>query len=176
MASQITSLMIVYSTIYTGAVNLNIKALCHWPSCGEFTSDWGISSTKGQQRGKCFHFMTSSWVTRILNDIYTMIVKNSVLQRNGSCHHHNHFVIIACTGGCQHDNPQYNQLWWRHQMETFSVLLALCAWNSPVTGEFPAKRPVTLSFDVFFDLRLNQRLSKQSLGWWFETPSRSLWL
>ena len=42
-------------------------------------------------------------------------------------------------------------------------------------GEFPAQRPVTLSFDVFFDLRLNKRLSKQSQGWWFETLSRPLW-
>ena len=65
--------------------------------------------------------------------------------------------------------------WWRHQMETFSALLAICAGNSPVTGEFPAQRPVTRSFDVFFDLCLNKRLSKQSWGWWFETPSRSLW-
>ena len=48
-------------------------------------------------------------------------------------------------------------------------------WNSQVTGEFPAQKPVTWSFDVFFDLRLNKRLSKQSWGWWFETPSRSLW-
>ena len=39
--------------------------------------------------------------------------------------------------------------WWRHQMETFSALLALCAGNSPVTGEFPSQRPVTRSFDVF---------------------------
>ena len=60
-------------------------------------------------------------------------------------------------------------------METFSALLALCAGNSPVTGEFPAQRPVTRSFDVFFDLRLNKRLSKQSWGWWFETPSHPLW-
>ena len=45
--------------------------------------------------------------------------------------------------------------WWRHQIETFSALLAICARNSPVSGEFPAQRPVTLSFDVFFDLRLN---------------------
>ena len=65
--------------------------------------------------------------------------------------------------------------WWRHQMETSSALLALCTGNSPVTGEFPAQRPVTRSFDVFFDLRLNKRLSKRSWGWWFETPSRSLW-
>ena len=40
-------------------------------------------------------------------------------------------------------------------METFSALLAICAGNSPVPGEFPAQRPVTRSFDVFFDLRLN---------------------
>ena len=65
--------------------------------------------------------------------------------------------------------------WWRHQMETFSALLALCAGNSPVTGEFPAQRPVTRRLDVFYDLRLNKRLSKQSWGWWFETPSRPLW-
>ena len=65
--------------------------------------------------------------------------------------------------------------WWRHQMETFSALLAICAGNSPVPGEFPAQRPVTRSFDVFFDLRLNKRLSKQSWGWWFETLSRPLW-
>ena len=65
--------------------------------------------------------------------------------------------------------------WWRHQMETFSALLALCAGNSAVPGEFPAQRPVTRSFDVFFDLRLNKRLSKQSWGWWFETQSGSLW-
>ena len=44
--------------------------------------------------------------------------------------------------------------WWRHQLETFSALLAICAGNSPVTGEFPAQRPVTRSFGVFFDLRL----------------------
>ena len=39
----------------------------------------------------------------------------------------------------------------------------------------PAQRPVTRSCDVFFDLRMNKRLSKQSWGWWFETPSPSLW-
>ena len=52
--------------------------------------------------------------------------------------------------------------WWRHQMETFSASLAICAGNSPVSGEFPTQRPVTRSFDVFFDLCLNKRLRKQS--------------
>ena len=51
-------------------------------------------------------------------------------------------------------------------METFSALLALSAGNSLVTGEFPAQRPVTRSFDVFFDRGLNKRLSKQSWDWW----------
>ena len=64
--------------------------------------------------------------------------------------------------------------WWRHQMETFSALLAICARNSPVPGEFPTQRPVTRTFDVFFDLRPNKRLSKQWWGWWFETLSHPL--
>ena len=53
-------------------------------------------------------------------------------------------------------------------METFSA-----QFTGP--GEFPTQRPVTRSFDVFFDLRLNKRLSKQPWGWWFEPPSWSLW-
>ena len=77
--------------------------------------------------------------------------------------------------------------WWRHQVRTFSALLALCAGNSPVTDQFPAQKasgltvnsphkgPVTRSFDGFFDLSLNKRLSKQSWDWWFETPSCPLW-
>ena len=60
-------------------------------------------------------------------------------------------------------------------MKTFSALLAICAGNSPVPGEFPGQRPVTRSFDVFFDLRLNKRLSKQSWSGWLATLSRPLW-
>ena len=64
---------------------------------------------------------------------------------------------------------------WRHQMETFSALQALCAGNSQVSGEFPAQRRVTRTFDVFFDLHLIKQLSKHSRGWWFETLSHPLW-
>ena len=60
-------------------------------------------------------------------------------------------------------------------MEAFSALLAFCAGNSPVTGWLPTPRPVTRSFDVFFHLRLNKRLSKQPRGWWFKTPPWPLW-
>ena len=56
-------------------------------------------------------------------------------------------------------------------MGTFSALLAISAG----TGEFPTQRPVTRSFDVYFDLRPNKRLRKQSWGWWFETLSPPLW-
>ena len=73
---------------------------------------------------------------------------------------------------CSYNKRSYS--WWRHPIET-KGLLALCAGNYPVTGEFPLQRPVTQSFGVFFELRLNKRLSKQSLGWWFETLSYSLW-
>ena len=85
-------------------------------------------------------------------------------------------TIIWCRPDyqCQNQRSCHNS-WWRHLMETYFALLALCAGNSPVAGEFLAKRSVTRSFDVFFELHLNKRLSEQSWGWWFETPSRSLW-
>ena len=78
--------------------------------------------------------------------------------------------LMPARTGCWRDNSSYRWLvtpwrscpWLRHQMETFSALLA-------------AQRPVTRSFDVFFDLGLNKRLSKQPWGWWFEMLSWSLW-
>ena len=72
-------------------------------------------------------------------------------------------VLVQVTGLYTKQTPT----WWRHQTETFSAL--------PVTGEFPAQTPVTRRFDVFFDLCLNKRLSKQWWGWWFEAPLRSFW-
>ena len=58
------------------------------------------------------------------------------------------------------------ETWWRHQIETFPHY-----WLFVVNDEFPAQWPVMQSFDVFFDQHLNKQLSKQSWGWWFETPS-----
>ena len=56
----------------------------------------------------------------------------------------------------------------------FRVTGLLCGeFTGP--GEFSTQRPVTRSFDVLFDLHLNKQMSKQSRGWWFETPSGSLW-
>ena len=61
-ASQITSLTIVYLTIYSAQIKENIKAPRHWPLCGEFTGDRWIPRTNGQLRGKWFHLRTPSWL------------------------------------------------------------------------------------------------------------------
>ena len=68
--------------------------------------------------------------------------------------------------------------WWFMMTSSngniFRVTGPLCGeFTGP--GEFPAQRPVTPNFDAFFDLRPNKRLSTLSWGWWFETPSWSLW-
>ena len=60
--------------------------------------------------------------------------------------------MLTHVGLVGHHHMQQLLAWWRHQMDTFSALLALSVGNSSVTGEFPAQRPVTRSFDVFFDM------------------------
>ena len=72
-----------------------------------------------------------------------MIETCPVLYINSECFGQHHYLMTSSNGN-------------------ISALLAICAGNSPVPGEFPAQRPVTRSFDVFSDLRLNGRLSKQS--------------
>ena len=76
--------------------------------------------------------------------------------------------------------------WWHHNSELDRdtvehryVLSTLChddVIKSKSIFRVPGSQmPVTRSLDVFFDLHLNKRLSKQSWGWWFETPSCSWW-
>ena len=60
---------------------------------------------------------------------------------------------------------------WKHFPRFLPMVKGI--HRSPV--ECPPQRPMTRSFDVFFDLCLNKRLSKQSKRWWFETPPRSVW-
>ena len=106
--------------------------------------------------------------------------------------------ILACwnlSPGVVHDKFERGFITrWRHCMEMQRTIFTPCiscywkVWShllfmmtSPnwnifrVTDPLRGQRPVTQSFDAFFDLRLNKRLSKQSRRWWFETPSRSLW-
>ena len=83
--------------------------------------------------------------------------------------------LIAIWTYILHYKPsiQFNKRGCHNDMNT--IINTSWAGNSPVTGEFPAQRQVTRSFDVLFDLRLKIRLSKQSWGCWFEKPSRPLW-
>ena len=105
------------------------------------------------------------------------------LRRRNMVWTHPHFV-----GARSHDfryslrisQPFYHwghhaMAWWRHRVETISVLLAVCEGKPPVTDGFPSQRPMALSFDVSFDLRLNKRLSKQTRRRWSETLSCTLW-
>ena len=133
----------------------------HWCSFSD-----GSVYPMGAERIRCGGSGTPSTVRLFNWYLYTM--EQSEIRTWVSC---------SCAHG-QHGWPvsgQQSRSRWRHQIETFSALLALCVGNSPVTGEFPTQMPVTRSFDVFFHLCLNKRLSKQSWGWWFETPSRPLW-
>ena len=155
MASQITSLTIVYSTVIQAQIKENIKAPRHWPLCGEFTGtgEFPAQRSSNAENVSIWWRHHESGTVLMLRNCYLLDILAAIS--------HNRIRMMVDT-------------WWRHQMETFSALLDLCAGNSPVTGEFPPQRPVMRSFDVFFDLRLNKRLSKQSWDWWFETPSRSL--
>ena len=91
------------------------------------------------------------------------------------------FLFIKIPNQHQHCGLRYLHLacWISFMMTSsngnISALLALCPGNSPVSGEFPAQRPVMRSFGVSLISALNKRFSKQSWGWWFETPSHSLW-
>ena len=69
--------------------------------------------------------------------------------------------------------PNDDVIKWKHFLLYWPFVRGIN--RSPVTGEFPAQRPMTRTFDAFFDLRLNKRLDKQSWSWWFETPSHPLW-
>ena len=122
------------------------------------------------------HHNHITWVSWRLNSLASGLFVHKFIQANSKWNVKLRIIDplwIESTGNSLNGGPPHT--WWCHQMETFSALLALCAGNSPVAGEFHAQRPVTRGFDVFFDLRLNKRLSKQSRGWWFETPAWSLW-
>ena len=188
MASQITSLTIVYSTVLfrrksKKTSKLRETGLCagNSPVTGEFpaqkASDAENISIWWRHHGFEFEVNeTTRWYPKISNSIPVFInIQLTQTHRNTKIYNDNSvnntrllWVKFAQMKIFQQIfNERGNQqnehlIWWRHQMETFSALLVIWAGNSPVPGEFPWQRPVTWSFDVFFDLRLNKLLSKQS--------------
>ena len=85
-----------------------------------------------------------------------------------------HFVITAIAVAMEDNWSLSFIMMTSSNGNIFCVTGPLCG-EITGPGEIPTQRPVTRSFDVFFDPRLNKRLSKQPWGWWFETPSCSLW-
>ena len=95
----------------------------------------------------------------------------------------NHIIVVQCGEGFRIDiwrlfsignyntsHNKYTSMMTSSNGDIFHVTDLLCGeFTGP--GEFPAQRPMTRSFDIFFDLCLNERLSELSWGWWFETPS-----
>ena len=78
-------------------------------------------------------------------------------------------------GGMLRLKKRFRRTWWRHEMETFSALLALCEGNPPVTGGFPSQRPITQRFDFsLICARTNGWANNRDDWMWLETPSRSL--
>ena len=65
--------------------------------------------------------------------------------------------------------------WWRHQMETFSAILALCAGTLPVQVDSPHKAQWRGALMVSFICTWINNWVKKTRGWWFETPPWSLW-
>ena len=111
-----------------------------------------------------FRTMNPNWQnTRAMYE--RVITSSSIMKQRRDCD------LVACrpTSG----NGYCYTMVTSSNGHVFRVTGPLCG-NSPVTGEFPSQRPVTQSFAVFFHLCPNKHLSKQSWGWWFETPSRSL--
>ena len=119
-------------------------------------------------------------------------VKNSDHSQTASNWGHRQLLLKGWTLTCLEVTGQSHSMVTEHEYQSFDhptayimmtssngnifrVTGLLCVGNSPLTSEFPTQRQVTRSFDVFFGLRLNKRFSKQSSGWWFETPSRPLW-
>ena len=77
-----------------------------------------------------------------------------------------------CMAWCTRTGPELAKIMMTSSNEDiFHITVRLCG---EFTSEFSTQRPVTQSFDVFFDLRLNKQLNKQ-WGWWFGMTSRPLW-
>ena len=151
----------------------NIKTPRYWPLWEEFIGDRWIPRTKGQWRIQCFNLMTSLYPSPHMNSGGVTLVtdlQGSLCSKlnGGSTPMMKSCRVISRTRYatvCMMTSSNGN---------TFLITGSLCG---EFTGDrwIPAQSPVTRSFDVFFDLCLNKRLSKQSWGWWFEMPSRSLW-
>ena len=126
------------------------------------SSHWGLSNESWQSSMKLtqIYIMTRNILMKSLDFFGQTTLCDEPTNKLASAHRGAVWegLVISLLLACWTNTVP----WWRHQMEVFSASLARCAGNSPVTGEFHTQRPVTRSFDVFFDIRLIKRLSIQT--------------
>ena len=140
------------------------------------------SHHKGQWRGSLMFSLIRSWANGWANHRAADDLKLHCTHYDGSvmifmysllCPSLSKYVDYRSILGSRQNTVSYNMM-TSSNGNIFRVTGPFCGeFNGP--GEFPTQRPVTWNFDVFFDLLLNKRLSKQPWGWWFETLSWSLW-
>ena len=106
----------------------------------------------------------------------------SLYQRlNFGSYHHANFIVIDAVSNNKNSNMTILSFSEMQPCMMTSSNGNICRVTGPLCGEFTCHRWIPLTktsdagSDVFFNLCLNKRLSKQSCGWWFETPSCSLW-
>ena len=199
MASQITGVSIVCSAVCSGASKIRVTAVCDGTPPGDSPHKGPVTRNMFSFDGVIMFPATTiaigasgKGVVKSISPCYMFhfleidLNNDTIDKKNASWSKVWQIGVTAC-GDRTHNHliqavapTAFTRLATRNhddiiKCKTFSALLAICVGNSPVTGEFPAQRPVTRSFDVFFDPRLNKRLSKQWWDWWFATPSRPLW-
>ena len=119
---------------------------------------------------ECLNYSPENTITNQVNGYWISLIKKNLRVSLASQSMFHKCSDMSFTTGT-HSNVFVHIAWWRHQMDAFSPLLVLChRWIHPTKA-----RPVTRSFDVFFDLHLNKRLRTQLRCLWYQTPSRSLW-
>ena len=79
IASQITSLAIVYSTVYSDADQSKHQSSASLGFVWGIHRDRWIPRTKGQLRGICFHLMTSSWPIGAIGAMWWRISYGAVI-------------------------------------------------------------------------------------------------
>ena len=156
MASRITRLTIVYSAVYSG------------------------TDQRKHQSSALFELYT--FTLEIFRNHYKIISLSvftwDLIPLNSICPSWGHLAGGSFPGTRQGAWGMWNNVYIPCTMVAWSNENIFCVTGHfcrEFTGEFPTQRPVTRSFDVFVDLHLNKRLSKQSCGWGIETPSRPLW-
>ena len=145
IASPITSLTIVYSTVYSDADQR------------EHQSSASLAFVRGIHRGRHHGIHKRLWATTskhlTFNDKCINVKIKGISQNWLNCLHYRLHLRVHRKKNSENLNTMRNMM--TSSNGNISALLAFCAGISSVTGEFHAQRPVTRSSDVFFDLRLN---------------------